>query len=48
MEKFSHALDDIEWAEENYPKEMLYKLKERAARCHLAEKSYEKALNSFK
>lgn len=48
MEKFNHALDDIESAEENYPKEMLYKLKERAARCHLAEKSYGNALDSFK
>lgn len=48
MEKFNHALDDIELAEGNYPKEMLYKLKERAARCHLAKKAYESALNSFK
>ena len=48
MEKFDHALQDIELAEENYPAEMLYKLKERAARCHLAKKCYEKALFSFK
>lgn len=48
MEKFNHALDDIDLAEQNYPAEMLFKLKERAARCHLAEKSYENALNSFK
>lgn len=48
MEKFDHALQDIELAEENYPTEMMYKLKERAARCHLAKKCYEKALFSFK
>lgn len=48
MEKFDHALQDIELAEENYPAEMLYKLKERTARCYLAKKCYEKALNAFK
>lgn len=48
MEKYDHAIQDIELAEENYPVEMIYKLKERAARCYLAKKSYEKALNAFK
>lgn len=48
MQKFDHALQDIELAEENYPIEMLYKLKERTARCYLAKKSYENALNAFK
>lgn len=48
MEKFSHALNDIELAEENYPTEMLYKLKERTARCYLALKQYRNALKSFK
>lgn len=48
MEKFDHALQDIELAEENYPKELMYKLKERKARCYLAKKQYENALNSFK
>lgn len=48
MEKYDQTIQDIELAEENYPKEMLHKLKERTARAHLAQKSYEKALNSFK
>lgn len=48
MEKFDHALQDIELAEENYPKELMYKLKERKARCYLAKKQCENALNSFK
>lgn len=48
MQKYDLALQDIELAEENYPKEMMYKLKERSARCHLANKHYEKALNAFK
>lgn len=48
MEKYDHALQDIELAEENYPAGMVHKLKERSARCYLAKKSYEKALNSFK
>ncbi|XP_055316538.1 SET and MYND domain-containing protein 4 [Sitodiplosis mosellana] len=48
MEKFDHALQDIELAEENYPVTMLYKLKERTARCYLAKKCYEKALDAFK
>lgn len=48
LEKFDHALQDIELAEENYPPEMMYKLKERSARCYLAKKSYELALKAFK
>lgn len=48
MERYDHAMQDIELAEENYPAEMMFKLKERSARCFLAMKSYEKALNAFK
>lgn len=48
MEKFNHALNDIELAEENYPADILYKLKERAGRCHLALKQYRNALAAFK
>lgn len=48
MERYDLALLDIELAEESYPAEMMYKLKERTARCYLAKKSYENALNSFK
>lgn len=47
MEKYEHALQDIELAETNYPVEMMHKLKERSARCHLAEKNLERALQSF-
>lgn len=48
MERYDHALQDIELAEENYPAELMHKLKERSARCYLAKKSYEKALEAFK
>lgn len=48
MQRYDYALQDIELAEENYPAEMMYKLKERKARCFLANKSYENALNAFK
>lgn len=48
MKKYDHALADIELAEETYPEDMMHKLKERSARCYLAKKCYEKALNSFK
>lgn len=48
MERYDHALQDIELAEENYPAEIMYKLKERSAKCFLAKKSYENALNAFK
>lgn len=47
MEKYDDALQDIELAEAFYPVEMLYKLKERSARCHLAKKNLERALKSF-
>lgn len=47
MEKYDHALQDIELAEVNYPVELLHKLKERSARCHLARKNLERALRSF-
>lgn len=48
MQRYDLALQDIELAEENYPAEMMHKLKERSARCFLAKKSYENALNAFK
>lgn len=49
LEKYDHALTDIQNAEENnYPKEMLHKLKERKAKCYLAKKDLESALQSFK
>lgn len=48
MERYDHALQDIELAEETYPAEMMYKLKERSARCFLAKKSYENALYAFR
>lgn len=48
MQRYDLALQDIELAEENYPAEMMHKLKERSARCYLALKSYAKALSAFK
>lgn len=48
MERYDHSIQDMELAEEDYPPEMMYKIKERTARCYLAKKSYEKALNAFK
>lgn len=48
MQKYDLALQDIDLAEENYPAEMMHKLKERKARCFLAQKSYESALGAFK
>lgn len=47
LEKYNLALSDIGLAEKGYPKEIMYKLKERAARCHLANKSFELALKAF-
>lgn len=48
LEKYDLALNDIALAEQAYPKEIMYKLKERAARCHLANKNLESALKAFK
>lgn len=47
LEKYNLALSDIDLAEKGYPKEIMYKLKERAARCHLANKTFELALRAF-
>lgn len=47
LEKYDLALSDIALAEQSYPKELLYKLKERAARCHLAKKNLGVALKAF-
>lgn len=49
LAKYDHALSDIQNAEENnYPKEMLHKLKERKAKCYLAKNDLERALQAFK
>lgn len=48
LEKYDHALNDVLLAEMNYPRDMLYKIKERSARCYLAKKDYERALDAFK
>lgn len=47
LEDYDHALMDIELAETFYPRDLMYKLKERKARCFLAKKNYEKALKAF-
>ena len=47
-EQYDAALKEIEHAiEAKYPKDMMYKLKERKARCMLAKKNLEEALKAF-
>lgn len=47
-EQYDAALSEIELATEaKYPKDMMYKLKERKARCMLAKKNLEEALKAF-
>jgi SET and MYND domain-containing protein 4 len=47
--QYDAALLEIERAiEMNYPKNLMYKLKERKARCMLAKKNNEEALKAFK
>lgn len=49
QEKYDACLKEIERAiEANYPKDMMYKLKERRARCMLAKKVFDEALKSFR
>ena len=49
LEKYDAALKDIERAVSlGYPKEMMYKLMERKARCFLAKKEHSKSLEAFK
>uniref|UniRef100_A0AAG5D6P3 MYND-type domain-containing protein n=1 Tax=Anopheles atroparvus TaxID=41427 RepID=A0AAG5D6P3_ANOAO len=49
LEKYDLALRDIQRAlDHQYPDQMMYKLTERKARCFLAKKDYEAALDSFK
>ncbi|XP_052868960.1 SET and MYND domain-containing protein 4 [Anopheles cruzii] len=49
LERYDLALKDIERAlDHRYPKQMLYKLTERKARCYLAKKDHEAALECFK
>lgn len=47
--QYDAALKEIERAiEAKYPKDMMYKLKERKARCWLAKKNNEEALKAFR
>lgn len=47
-EQYDASLKEIERAiKANYPKDMMYKLKERKARCLLAKKSLKEALKAF-
>ncbi|XP_049549164.1 SET and MYND domain-containing protein 4 [Anopheles darlingi] len=49
LEKYDLALRDIQRAlDHQYPKQMMYKLTERKARCYLAKKDHESALEWFK
>ncbi|XP_058447147.1 SET and MYND domain-containing protein 4 [Malaya genurostris] len=49
LEKYDLALKDIQRAiGHQYPKEMMYKLRERQARCYLGKKDHVSALKSFK
>ncbi|XP_037034883.1 SET and MYND domain-containing protein 4 [Bradysia coprophila] len=48
MEDYDRALRDISLAMPNYPKHLRYKLYERKARCHLAQKDFDDAMNAFK
>uniref|UniRef100_A0A182T3J0 MYND-type domain-containing protein n=1 Tax=Anopheles maculatus TaxID=74869 RepID=A0A182T3J0_9DIPT len=49
LEKYDLALRDIQRAlAHQYPNQMMYKLTERKARCYLAKKDYETALECFK
>ncbi|KAL9692280.1 hypothetical protein quinque_015869 [Culex quinquefasciatus] len=49
MEKYDLALKDIQRAIRlQYPKELMYKLTERKARCYLGKKDHVKALECFK
>jgi SET and MYND domain-containing protein 4 len=46
---YDEALKEIERAiDAGYPKELMYKLKERKARCMLAQKNHVEALEAFK
>ncbi|CRL06994.1 CLUMA_CG020005, isoform A [Clunio marinus] len=47
-QQYDAALKEIERAvDENYPKDLMYKLKERKARCLLAKKNHVEALKAF-
>ncbi|XP_055596096.1 SET and MYND domain-containing protein 4-like [Uranotaenia lowii] len=49
LNKFSHALEDLRLAIDlNYPKEKLFKLLERKARCYFARKDLLNALENFR
>ncbi|XP_065073779.1 SET and MYND domain-containing protein 4 [Ochlerotatus camptorhynchus] len=49
MEKYDQALKDIQRAiDYKYPKDLMYKITERKARCYLGKKDHVKALECFK
>lgn len=49
MNEYDLALQEIKRATEaGYPKDMLYKINERKARCYLAKKNNEEALKAFR
>lgn len=48
MEDFDQALRDISLAMPHYPKHLSHKLYERKARCHLAQKDFDDAMQAFK
>ena len=49
LENYDLALVDVEEALKiGYPRELLYKLEDRRARCFLASKNYNKAIDAFK
>lgn len=48
MEDYNQSLRDICLAMPNYPKHLSHKLYERKARCHLAHKDFDDALQAFK
>lgn len=49
LERHDYALEDIEEASQlGYPKNLLYKLEERRARCLLGLKRYDEAVEAFR
>lgn len=49
LERYEHALEDMEEASQlGYPKDLFYKLEERRARCLLALKRHDAAIEAFR
>lgn len=49
MQNYEYALKDIKSSLAlGYPKDMQYKIKERRARCLLAQENFPEALTAFK